>query len=96
MSTTFDWLSTTLEKEYSLDPALLTPAASLESLGLDSLAVAELLFNVEDRFHINLGAESASLATLGDVARIIDEHVEHQTVDGVQAGATHSSSPSSP
>ncbi|CAL8480616.1 acyl carrier protein [Caballeronia sp. S22] len=96
MSTTFDWLSTTLENEYSLDPALLTPAATLESLGLDSLALAELLFKVEDRFHITLGVQSASLTTLGDVARVIDEHVAKPRVDDVEAGATYPTSPSSP
>jgi len=96
MHTTFDWLRTTLEKEYSLDPALLTPSASLETLGLDSLAVAELLFNVEDRFHITFGAESASLTTLGEVAGSIDEHLAKQNADGDKAGAMSTQAPSSP
>ncbi|MEA3089502.1 MAG: acyl carrier protein, partial [Caballeronia sp.] len=43
MTTTFEWLRTTLAQDYNLEPAALTPDASLESLGLDSLAVAELL-----------------------------------------------------
>jgi acyl carrier protein len=78
MTTTFDWLCLTLVKDYNLDPALLKPDASLETLGLDSLAVAELLFNVEDKFKITVSPELVPLATLVDVVRFIDAHVAAQ------------------
>lgn len=78
MTTTFDWLCLTLVKDYNLDPALLKPDASLETLGLDSLAVAELLFNVEDEFKITVSPELVPLATLVDVVRFIDAHVAAQ------------------
>src|SRR5439155_23040290 len=45
-----------------------TPAAKLDDLGLDSLAVADLAVAVEERFGVRLvDADVASLQTVGDV-----------------------------
>ena len=73
MTTTFDHLRALLIKDYKLDPNLVTLDAELEALGIDSLGVAELLFNVEDEFHITLSPDAVQLRTLGDVVRFIDE-----------------------
>lgn len=73
MTTTYQHLRTILANEYKLDPDLLTPDATLEALGIDSLGVAELLFNVEEEFHITLSPDAVQLLTLGDVVRFIDE-----------------------
>ena len=89
MTTTFDWLCLTLVKDYKLDPALLKADASLETLGLDSLAIAEVLFNVEDKFKITVSPELVPLATLGDVVRFIDAHIAAQHASGpTQAAST--------
>ena len=72
MATTYDWLRATLIKEYSLDPDKLVADAPLEDLGIDSLGIAELLFNVEDEFGIVLPPEAVQLPTMGDVVRFID------------------------
>ncbi|SAL67339.1 acyl carrier protein [Caballeronia humi] len=94
MNTTFDWLRTKLAQDYSLDTTALVPGAALEALGLDSLAVAELLFNVEDKFHIKISSESAPLATLGDVARFIDEQIARQhSPDATSGIASKQASP---
>ena len=73
MTATYDWLRETLAREYKLDPAKLLPDAPLEDLGIDSLGMAELLFNVEDEFGIVLPQEPVELPTLGDVVRFIDD-----------------------
>lgn len=78
MTTTFEWLRTTLAQDYNLEPGALTPDASLESLGLDSLAVAELLFAVEDNFKITLPAEPPPLNALNDVVQFIDAQIAVQ------------------
>ena len=73
MTTTFEHLRALLIKDYQLDPNLVTLDAELDALGIDSLGVAELLFNVEDEFHITLSPDSVQLRTLGDVVCFIDE-----------------------
>ena len=78
MSNTFEHLRALLIKDYKLDPQLLTLDAELEALGIDSLGVAELLFNVEDEFHITLSPDAVQLLTLGDVVRFIDELIAVQ------------------
>ncbi len=88
MTTTFEHLRALLIKDYKLDPNLVTLDAELEALGIDSLGVAELLFNVEDEFHITLSPDAVQLLTLGDVVRFIDEliavqHGQKTQQDGV-------------
>ena len=72
MTHTFERLSAILIRDYPLDPAALTPEASLEGLGIDSLGVAELLFTVEDAFGVQLPPEPVALSTLGEVVAYID------------------------
>ena len=78
MTTTYDWLRETLVKEYKLDSEKLTLDAPLEDLGVDSLGLAELLFNVEDEFVIVLPREPVQLLTIGEVVRFIDGLIQAQ------------------
>ena len=87
MTTTFEHLRTILAKDYKLDPNLLTLDAPLEALGIDSLGIAELLFNVEDEFHISLSPDSVQFLTLGDVVRFIDELILAQQGSAAQPDA---------
>lgn len=73
MTSTFDRLCAILARDYKLAAQALTLDTPLESLGIDSLGVAELLFNVEDEFAIKLPAEQVQLTTLGEVVRFIDD-----------------------
>ena len=74
-TTTFDRLCAILMKDYKLQAGQLTPDAPLEALGIDSLGVADLLFNIEDEFGISLPPEPVQLLTIADVACFIDELV---------------------
>ena len=69
---TVDRLCAILLKDYKLAPDQLAPDAPLEALGIDSLGIADLLFNLEDEFKISLPPEPVPLLTLGDVAQFID------------------------
>lgn len=82
MTDTFDRLKTILVKDYKLAPEVLTPDASLDGLGIDSLGIAELLFNVEDEFHITLPPDPVSLTTVGEVVLFIDGLVDARTRPG--------------
>ena len=64
----------------------MTAEAPLEGLGLDSLGVAELLFNIEDEFKLTLPREPVALVTVGDVVAFIDSLVAQQQA-GAGAGA---------
>lgn len=59
----------------------------MESLGIDSLGAAELLFNIEDRFQLVLPPEPVPLATLGDVVDYIDRMVAQQPTTSLADGA---------
>ena len=78
MNTTLDRLRLQLVKDYKLDPAQLTPDARLETLGIDSLGVAELMFNIEDEFKVTIPGEPVVLKTVGDVVGYIDDLVAAQ------------------
>ena len=75
MTNTLERLQAIMVRDYKLDPALLTPDALLEGLGIDSLGTAELLFNIEDEFGVTLPPEQVNLPTLADVVAFIDQLV---------------------
>lgn len=96
MTTTFEKLCAILVRDYKLDPDALTLDAPLEGLGIDSLGVAELLFNVEDEFKITLPPDSVQLPTIGDVVRFIDALIVAQHGGDAQAGAVMASTSRGP
>lgn len=78
MTTTFERLQALLVRDYGIAPDAMTLQAPLDGLGLDSLGVAELLFNIEDEFRVAVPAEPVPLATVGDVVDFIDGLVAAQ------------------
>jgi len=80
MTTTLERLSAILVKDHKLAPDRLTPDASLEDLGIDSLGTVELLWNVEEAFQIKLPSDPVELPTLRDVVRYVDELIARQAV----------------
>lgn len=72
-----------LVKDYKLDPDRLTPDALIEDLGIDSIGMAELIFNIEDEFKLEVPDQAVQLLTLGDVVQFIEKLVAAQ---GVEAG----------
>jgi acyl carrier protein len=61
-----------IRDKYSLDPSTFDPHQSMREQGLDSLAVAEFLFEVEDRLGITLPDDYQGLETLAALADLID------------------------
>ena len=86
-SPTFDRLRSILLRDYPLDASVVTPDAALESLGIDSLGVAELLFTVEDEFKISVPADPVALASVADVARFIDGLIVAQQASQAPSGS---------
>ena len=74
---TYAFLAETLSGTYEVDPAAIRPEATLADLGLDSLMVVELLFDVEDEFGITI-PEGISFQTLAEGAALMDELVRNK------------------
>jgi acyl carrier protein len=87
MTNTFERLRAILVRDYKIAPEALTLEAPLEGLGIDSLGVAELLFNVEDEFRITLPPEPVQLPTVGDVVDYIDRLIVAQNADAASTDA---------
>jgi acyl carrier protein len=82
MTTTFDRLKSILLKTYPVDPETLTDDRPLEELGLDSLGIGLLLFDVEDEFKIKFTSEPGRLKTVRDVVAYIDGRLTAPAGDG--------------
>jgi acyl carrier protein len=65
-------------KQFDLKLEDLTPDATLEGLGLDSLSVIEFTFNLEDELKITMPEERVELKTLQDVVDLVDKIVAAQ------------------
>lgn len=53
-SPTFNSIATILEADFKVDRSAISPATVLTDLGLDSLALMEFVFAVEDAFHLRI------------------------------------------
>jgi acyl carrier protein len=61
-----------IHEKYGIDMSELDPSASMREKGLDSLALVEFLFAVEDHFHINLTDVDSNVDTLAELAVVVD------------------------
>jgi acyl carrier protein len=76
LASIFERLMDIIRSQHHLDTSSITLQTGLADAGLDSLAVAELLFSIEDDFKINLGdvpPESVP-ATVGELVALIEQH----------------------
>ena len=72
----YTFLAGVLSEKYDVDPESISPDAVLVDLGLDSLTIVELLFDLEDEFEIEVPEERATFQTLGEAAALVDELVQ--------------------
>lgn len=80
--TTLEFLREIIARDFSIDPQSLHSEARLEDLAIDSLAVIEIMFAVEEKYGITIPHRRpdnpVALGTLGDLARYIDQLVSEQ------------------
>ena len=67
-----------IREKYNIELSALDPHQSMREQGLDSLAVAEFLFEVEDRLGLTLPDEHMQLDTLAGLAGLIDRMRDEQ------------------
>ena len=65
-------------EKFGLKSEDLTPDATLEGLGLDSLSVIEFTFDMEDKLNIRMPEERLELNTLQDVVDLLDKLIAEQ------------------
>lgn len=66
---TFTKVVDIITEKLNIDRGLITPDATLQSLGADSLDIVELIMRFEDQFGIEINDEDAEkLQTLAEVA----------------------------
>ena len=74
---TFDAISSVLVDKFKVDPAKVDPETTLEQIGLDSLALMEFVFAVEDRFDVRIPEDKLDPrqagVTLRHLADLLDE-----------------------
>ena len=62
-------------KQLDLDPSEITPEATFESLGIDSLDIVEMIMDLESELGVELELEDQKIATFGELAAFIDSKV---------------------
>jgi acyl carrier protein len=83
---TLDTLQGILVKDYRLARDQVEPDAVLTTLGLDSLSVLELMFKIEDHFHLKIADDTPTdLVTVSDVVRYIDGLLSVKEASAAQA-----------
>ena len=80
--TTLQSLQAILKANFHLSPEVLQPDVRLEDLAIDSLAVVEVLFAVEDEFKVKVPSEpvalQAQMKTIGDLVAYVDKLTAEQ------------------
>ena len=76
--TTFERLRQILAKEFEIAPELIQPTARMDELAIDSLAVIEVIFRLEDEFNISFPQRPGELQTVGDLASCVDRLATEQ------------------
>ncbi len=71
--TPYAFMAEVLSEKYDVPREAISPEATLTELGLDSLTIVELLFDVEDEFEIEVPEERASFETIAEAAALVDE-----------------------
>ena len=67
-------------EQFELDPAIVTPDATLDELGIDSLSAIEFIFLLEDKFGVRIPEEHGEIRTVADLMNEVEKAVAVHTV----------------
>jgi acyl carrier protein len=87
MTTTFETMKRIIVKDYELAPERLTPDTPLTDVELDSLAITELIFALEDEFNVTAKTNGQGMQTLGDIAAYIDQLIAERDAPAARTGS---------
>jgi acyl carrier protein len=87
---TFDAIRAVLIEQFHVDAGSIGPQVALDQLGLDSLALMEFVFAVEDRFDVRIPEERLDPrqagVTLELLAVLLDEAIDDKASRDVASG----------
>ena len=71
----FEKLVNYAAKQLELDPSEITPEATFESLGIDSLDIIEMIMDLETELGVELDLEDQNISNFGELASFIETKV---------------------
>ncbi|MDQ6630050.1 MAG: acyl carrier protein [Pseudomonadota bacterium] len=87
---TFDAIASVLVDTFKVDPDKISPDTNLDGLGLDSLALMEFVFAVEDRFDVRIPEDRLDPrqagVTLGMLAELLEQAVAAKPASDAATG----------
>ena len=86
-TTTFETMKRIIVKDYELEPERLTPETPLADVELDSLAITELIFALEDEFKVTAKTNGQGMQTLGDISAYIDQLIAERDAPAARTGS---------
>ncbi|CAA2100071.1 phosphopantetheine-binding protein [Variovorax paradoxus] len=86
-SPTFNSIAAILEADFRVERSAISPATALSDLGLDSLALMEFVFAVEDAFHLRIPEDRLDPREAGITLQRLCEVIDAES-DGSAANAT--------
>jgi len=75
---TLETLRGMIADKFEVEPEHIQPENTLETLGLDSLAVFDLIFDIESAFEIKVSNDEVKIVTVQDVVSMIDRLRQEQ------------------
>jgi acyl carrier protein len=72
----YAYISELLVEKYDIKPEAIKPEATLTDIGLDSLSIAELMFDVADKYEIDIPDDRANFTTLGEAVAVVDDLIK--------------------
>jgi acyl carrier protein len=75
---TYERIKTLMVDKRKVPADRIAPHIALEDLGLDSVELSELLFNIEDDFKLKLGDQIPDVTTVADVVAFVDHALAHR------------------
>jgi acyl carrier protein len=76
LTSSFDYIRQTLIDKFEVDKDAISPEATFETLGLDSLTTVELMFDVSEKYDIDIPTDKLDLKTLGEAVALVDETLQ--------------------
>ena len=76
MTSSFNYIRQVLIDKFEVDADAIKPEATFETLGLDSLTMVELMFDVSEKYDIEIPTDKLDFTTLGEAVALIDEALQ--------------------